>query len=142
MDWVWFLFAFDGRINRAKAWLAVLVILCWMLFIAAVMLGIDGLFGNPVKSVHFNINDIFAFVDPAVLRAAIARLREGKEACLPPTSFSHSSTPPGRCCLPGFTSRPPSSGCMIVTRVAGGSFRFSRSRVSTPSSWIGSTTPT
>jgi uncharacterized membrane protein YhaH (DUF805 family) len=80
MDWVWFLFAFDGRINRAKAWLAVLVILCWMLFIAAVMLGIDGLFGNPVKSVHFNINDIFAFVDPAVLRAAIARLREGKEA--------------------------------------------------------------
>jgi uncharacterized membrane protein YhaH (DUF805 family) len=38
------------------------------------------LFGNPVKSVHFNLNDIFAFVDPAVLRAAIARLREGKEA--------------------------------------------------------------
>lgn len=80
MDWVWFLFAFDGRINRAKAWLALLVILCWMLLIAALMLGIDGLFGNPVKSVHFNINDIFAFVDPAVLRAAIARLREGKEA--------------------------------------------------------------
>jgi uncharacterized membrane protein YhaH (DUF805 family) len=80
MDWVWFLFAFDGRINRAKAWLAMLVILCWMLLIAVVMLGIDGLFGNPVKSVHFNVNDVFAFVDPAILRAAIARLREGKEA--------------------------------------------------------------
>src|SRR5579871_3143318 len=80
MDWVWFLFAFDGRINRAKAWLAVLVILCWMLFIAAILLVVDGMFGNPVKSVHFNVNDIFAFVDPAVLRAAIARLREGKEA--------------------------------------------------------------
>jgi len=80
MDWVWFLFAFDGRINRAKAWLAMLVILCWMLFIAAVMLGIDGMFGNPVKSVHFNINDIFAFIDPDVLRAAFSRLREGKEA--------------------------------------------------------------
>jgi uncharacterized membrane protein YhaH (DUF805 family) len=51
-----------------------------MLLIAVVMLGIDGLFGNPVKSVHFNVNDVFAFVDPAVLRAAIARLREGKEA--------------------------------------------------------------
>lgn len=75
MDWVWFLFAFHGRINRAKAWLA-----CWMLLIAAVMLGIDGLFGNPVKSVHFNVNDIFAFVDPAVLRAAIVRLRDGREA--------------------------------------------------------------
>lgn len=75
MDWVWFLFAFDGRINRAKAWLALLVILCWMLLIAALMLGIDGLFGNPVKSVHFNINDIFAFVDPAVLRGDRAAAR-------------------------------------------------------------------
>ena|ERR1700761_2820312 len=80
MDWVWFLFAFDGRINRAKVWLAMLVILCWMVLIAAVMLGIDGMFGNPVKSVHFNLNDVFGFVDPAVLRAAMARMREGKEA--------------------------------------------------------------
>jgi uncharacterized membrane protein YhaH (DUF805 family) len=80
MDWVWFLFAFDGRINRAKVWLALLVILCWMIFVAIVMLGIDGMFGNPVKSIRFNINDIFAFVDPAVLRAAMTRLREGKEA--------------------------------------------------------------
>ncbi len=59
MDWVWFLFAFDGRINRAKVWLGLLVILCWMVFIALVMLGIDGMFGNPVKSLHFNVNDIF-----------------------------------------------------------------------------------
>jgi uncharacterized membrane protein YhaH (DUF805 family) len=80
MDWVWFLFGFDGRINRAKAWLAMLVIVCWMIFIAMLMLGIDGLFGNPAKSVHFNVNDVFAFVDPAVLRAAFLRLREGKEA--------------------------------------------------------------
>ncbi|HET7885758.1 MAG TPA: DUF805 domain-containing protein [Bradyrhizobium sp.] len=80
MDWVWFLFAFDGRINRAKAWLALLVILCWMIFIAGILLFIDGMFGNPVKSVHFNLNDVFAFVDPAVLHVAIARLREGKEA--------------------------------------------------------------
>ena len=80
MDWVWFLFAFDGRINRAKMWLGLLVILCWMVFIALVMLGIDGMFGNPVKTLHFNVNDIFAYVDPDVLRAAIARLRDGKEA--------------------------------------------------------------
>jgi uncharacterized membrane protein YhaH (DUF805 family) len=80
MDWVWFLFGFDGRINRAKVWLAMLVVLCWMIFIAMLMLGIDAMFGNPAKSVHFNINDVFAFVDPAVLRAAILRLREGKEA--------------------------------------------------------------
>jgi uncharacterized membrane protein YhaH (DUF805 family) len=80
MDWVWFLLAFDGRINRAKMWLGLLVILCWMVFIALVMLGIDGMFGNPVKTLHFNVNDIFAYVDPDVLRAAIARLRDGKEA--------------------------------------------------------------
>jgi len=80
MDWVWFLFGFDGRINRAKVWLAMLVIVCWMIFIAMLMLGIDGLFGNPAKSVHFNVNDVFAFVDPAVLRAAFLRLREGRES--------------------------------------------------------------
>ena len=80
MDWVWFLFGFDGRINRAKMWLAILVIVCWMLFIALLMVIVEQLFGNPVKSVHFNINDIFGIVDPAVLRATFARLREGKEA--------------------------------------------------------------
>ena len=32
MDWTWYLFSFNGRINRAKMWLAVLVILCWMIF--------------------------------------------------------------------------------------------------------------
>ena len=80
MDWVWFLFEFDGRISRAKAWLALLVILCWMVLVATLMIGIDEMFGSPVTSVHFGINDVFAFVDPAVLRAAVARLQEGKEA--------------------------------------------------------------
>jgi uncharacterized membrane protein YhaH (DUF805 family) len=80
MDWVWFLFGFDGRINRAKVWLAMLDIVGLMVFVAVLMLGIDALFGNPAKSIHFNLNDVFAFVDPAVLRAAFLRLREGKEA--------------------------------------------------------------
>ena len=76
---IWFLFEFDGRINRARMWLAMLVILCGMLGIGILMVIIEQLFGNPVKSLHLNVNDIFKFVDPAVLRAAIARLREGKE---------------------------------------------------------------
>ena len=80
MDWVWFLFEFDGRINRARMWLALLVILCGMALIAALMVGIDAMFGNPVKDVQFNLDEIFGFVDPAVLRTAISRLREGKEA--------------------------------------------------------------
>jgi uncharacterized membrane protein YhaH (DUF805 family) len=80
MDWVWFLFGFDGRINRAKVWLAMLIIVCWMIFIAMLMLGVDKLFGNPVESIHFKIDDIFGIVDPSVLRAAAARLRNGREA--------------------------------------------------------------
>src|ERR1700761_7873132 len=80
MDWVWYLFAFDGRINRAKMWLAGLIIVCWMCIIAGLMIVVSAIFGNPAKSIHFNTNDVFSFIDPAVLRAAIARIREGKEA--------------------------------------------------------------
>ena len=79
MDWVWFLFGFDGRINRAKAWLALLVIMCWMIFIAMLLLGIDKMFGSPVRTIHFGIDDIFGIVDPAVWRATFARMRDGKE---------------------------------------------------------------
>ena len=32
MDWTWYLFGFKGRIERAKMWLSVLIILCWMFF--------------------------------------------------------------------------------------------------------------
>jgi uncharacterized membrane protein YhaH (DUF805 family) len=80
VDWVWFMFGFDGRINRAKMWLAMLVIVGWMIAIALLMVIIGHLFGNPVESIEFNIDDIFGFVDPAVLHATLARLREGKEA--------------------------------------------------------------
>ena len=33
MDYVWYLFRFDGRINRARCWLALLIMICWMLFL-------------------------------------------------------------------------------------------------------------
>jgi uncharacterized membrane protein YhaH (DUF805 family) len=79
MDWVWFLFGFDGRINRAKAWLAMLVIVCWMILIGMLMLGIDRMFGSPVKSIHVGVDDIFGIVDPAVLRATFEHLRHGRE---------------------------------------------------------------
>lgn len=86
MDWVWFLFEFDGRINRAKMWLAMLVIACWTFFLAVVMLIIEQAFGSPVTSsrldvtVNLGIGDFLRLLDPAVVHAAIARLREGKEA--------------------------------------------------------------
>jgi uncharacterized membrane protein YhaH (DUF805 family) len=36
MDWVWLLFSFEGRINRAKYWLGSLVMLAWTLLLALV----------------------------------------------------------------------------------------------------------
>jgi len=38
MDWTWYLFRFKGRINRAKYWLAALIIVCWMIFLSALTL--------------------------------------------------------------------------------------------------------
>ena len=68
MDWAWYLFSFKGRINRAKLWLALLVILCWMVFLgmlAAVAVSIfDG-----AKSFSFGTEDIFLILDPATYRS-------------------------------------------------------------------------
>ena len=64
MDWTWYLFSFKGRINRAKMWLAVLIIICWMIFLGVLTLVIGGL-----TSFGFGINDIFAVLDPATWRS-------------------------------------------------------------------------
>jgi len=67
MDWAWFLFGFNGRITRGELWLAMLVILCWMGFLAALVAGAGKLLGGPT-SVGFNICDIFSAVDPDTYR--------------------------------------------------------------------------
>lgn len=67
MDWVWYLFSFKGRINRAKYWLAALVIVCWMLFFAFIYLCIAVPLGGS-RTFNLNINDIFSLVDPATWR--------------------------------------------------------------------------
>jgi uncharacterized membrane protein YhaH (DUF805 family) len=45
MDYFWLLFRFEGRINRAKYWLALLIFGCWMLFVLMVLAVIASLFG-------------------------------------------------------------------------------------------------
>ena len=62
MNWNWFLFGFKGRINRAKYWLAGLVILCWMIFLGVLVVVFGGLFGS-AKSFEFSVNDIFLILD-------------------------------------------------------------------------------
>lgn len=68
MDWLWYLFSFKGRINRAKCWLAGLVIVCWMMLLGLLVAGIGKLFGGPT-SIHFGIDDIFEIIDPRAMRA-------------------------------------------------------------------------
>jgi uncharacterized membrane protein YhaH (DUF805 family) len=45
MDYKWFLFSFKGRINRAKYWLATLIILCWMIFVLLILATLARVFG-------------------------------------------------------------------------------------------------
>jgi uncharacterized membrane protein YhaH (DUF805 family) len=68
MDWTWYLFSFEGRINRAKMWLALLVIMCWMIFFGLVIVAIGSLFGA-AKSFSYGVSDFFLIFDPATYRA-------------------------------------------------------------------------
>jgi uncharacterized membrane protein YhaH (DUF805 family) len=79
MDWTWYLFGFKGRINRAKYWLAGLVVLSLMIiFVALVQLSLMINFvahamgtahGEGAISFGFDLDDIFAVLDPAAWRA-------------------------------------------------------------------------
>ena len=70
MDYAWYLFSFKGRINRARCWLAGLIIICWMIFLALAILGIAHLFGATVPGrIHFGANEIFNIVDPEAWRS-------------------------------------------------------------------------
>ena len=66
MDWNWYLFGFQGRINRAKFWLSFPILLGWMIFIllimwatAFTMLLAWSEHGGPIE-VCFGIQEIFA----------------------------------------------------------------------------------
>ena len=67
MDWNWVLFSFKGRINRAKMWLALLFIMCWMIFLGLLVVAIGSLFGAPTPF-SLGTKDIFKLVDPDVYR--------------------------------------------------------------------------
>jgi uncharacterized membrane protein YhaH (DUF805 family) len=68
MDYVWLLFSFRGRINRAEFWLAGLIVVCWMMFLVALIVS-AGHFFRGSRSFSFGINDIFRIVDPETLRS-------------------------------------------------------------------------
>ena len=68
MDSTWYLFSFEGRINRARMWLALLVILCWMIFLGVLVVAVSSLFGAP-DAFSFGIKTFFCMFDPAAYRS-------------------------------------------------------------------------
>ena len=69
MNWTWYLFGFNGRINRARMWLSGLIILCWMIFLGMLALASGIVSGGKKTSFGFDIDDIFRVVDPASYRS-------------------------------------------------------------------------
>jgi uncharacterized membrane protein YhaH (DUF805 family) len=72
MDWTWYLFRFDGRINRALFWQALLIVL--------LLAGLLGLIGQAIHVLNgqrsftssltfsFDFDDLFKMVDPRAYR--------------------------------------------------------------------------
>lgn len=60
MDYKWFLLRFEGRINRARYWLATLVILCSMISVLLLLAAICLVSGIPTGSLTINIIGISA----------------------------------------------------------------------------------
>jgi uncharacterized membrane protein YhaH (DUF805 family) len=69
MDWVWYLFSFEGRINRAKLWLAALVIICWMIFLGMLIAGLAALLGHGPKNIGFGLDYLSRIFNPALYRS-------------------------------------------------------------------------
>jgi uncharacterized membrane protein YhaH (DUF805 family) len=73
MDYVWYLFRFEGRINRAKNWQAILILIaisiCWIMvfgvltFVTASLLGVSG----PL-SFSLGTDEILKLFEPAFYR--------------------------------------------------------------------------
>ena len=75
MDWTWYLFRFDGRINRALLWQALLIValLAGLLEIAGQVIGILAGTRSTLKlgiaiDFDFGLDDLFKLVDPRVSR--------------------------------------------------------------------------
>jgi uncharacterized membrane protein YhaH (DUF805 family) len=81
MGFIWLLFSFEGRINRAKYWLAGLDMLGLIALLAGLMFGASKLLGIPFPTtLHLDTDDIFRFVDPAAFRSAVEKIHDGNPA--------------------------------------------------------------
>jgi uncharacterized membrane protein YhaH (DUF805 family) len=69
VDYAWFLFSFEGRIYRARYFLAGLIVGCWILFLAIVVFCIAKTLGSAPLSLGLKTDDIFGLVDPESFRS-------------------------------------------------------------------------
>jgi uncharacterized membrane protein YhaH (DUF805 family) len=68
MDWTWYVFRFDGRINRAKLWLGGLVMLAPMMLVGTLIAGLYIVLGGNAP-LQFGASDLFKLVDPDAWRS-------------------------------------------------------------------------
>jgi uncharacterized membrane protein YhaH (DUF805 family) len=70
MDYVWYLFSFEGRINRARYWQALLISICWMIFLA-ILTGVALLLLGGTWPFQFSlgIEELLKLFDPASYRS-------------------------------------------------------------------------
>ena len=66
MDWTSYLFGFNGRINRARMWFALLIVLVCMLLLGLLMAAFAP---GGTKSISFAVSDVFLFLDPTTYRS-------------------------------------------------------------------------
>lgn len=75
MNWTWYLLSFQGRINRAKYWLAMLACLGWVVFTVLMLvlvldlLSVAGLLRDRPGTFHYGVEEIFSLLDPATYRS-------------------------------------------------------------------------
>jgi len=80
MNWTWYLFGFNGRINRAKNWLAGLIILSLMIIFVVLVVYLTVMVNVAVHAMGiahpsgkisfiFDLDDIYRVLDPAAWQA-------------------------------------------------------------------------
>ncbi|MBW7961706.1 DUF805 domain-containing protein [Bradyrhizobium sp. BR 10261] len=68
MNWIWYLFRFDGRIGRAGFWCSLIFVLCGMILLLFLCAGVMVAFSGKIGSFELNADDVFAIVDPSTYR--------------------------------------------------------------------------
>lgn len=103
MNYQWLLFGFNGRINRAGFWLAMLMVIGTGLLIGLLLIVVVKILGSAGPlSMGFAPSDVLRMADPASWRSAIAMLREAdltSPSMLLPLLFRAIATPVAAWCF-------------------------------------------